>query len=69
MLTSPVFDEVRARTRQQDTVEVLQTRFPGQVPPALVERIQAEKDLNALGRLHKLAITATLDDFQKAVGG
>jgi hypothetical protein len=66
---SPYWDEVRAETRQLDTLEVLEARFPGEVTSALVERVKSEMDLAVLGRWLKLAGTArTLEAFQAGMG-
>jgi hypothetical protein len=66
---SPFQDEARQqgdlRTQRRNTVEVLETRFPGQVPTAVLERIYAETKLDTLMRWHRAAITLTLEAFQE----
>ena len=57
--------EERIRTRQKDVLQILETRFPGEVPAAVIKGIEAETDFDKLGRWHKLAITATLEKFQQ----
>jgi hypothetical protein len=66
--TSPLMDEARMegelKGRQQAMLEALETRFSDKVPPAVVARIKSEADLDKLRRWQKLAITATLEEFQ-----
>jgi hypothetical protein len=70
MLTvSPYMEEARnderVKTRRQDTRDVLDARFPGQVPAAVAQRISAETDLGTLSRWLRLAATETLAEFQR----
>ena len=46
------------RARREDLLRVLSARFPGPLPPPLTERLQAETDLEVLGRWITLAATA-----------
>ena len=66
--TVPFWDEVRDEARikltRKHTQDVLEMRFPNQVPAAVIERVNAETDLDKLDRWHKLAVTATLEAFQ-----
>jgi hypothetical protein len=70
--TVPFWDEVRQEERIKLTRKhvrgVLEARFPGRVPPGVIERINAETDFDTLERWHVLASTATLEAFQQAMG-
>jgi hypothetical protein len=65
---SPFMEEARQEERikltRKHTLDVLEKRFPGSVPAAIVACINAESDLDKLSRWHDLAITATLEQFQ-----
>jgi hypothetical protein len=69
---SPFAEEIRQEARiemaRKHTREALEMRFPNQVPAALIERVNAETNLDKLERWHKLAITATLEAFQQGMG-
>jgi hypothetical protein len=75
MKTSPLWDEAREEGRQEERVKltrkhtrgVLEARFPGQVPAAVIERINVETDFAKLERWHTLASTATLEKFQQGM--
>lgn len=57
--------EERIKVRRQVMLEVLEARFPGAVPTAVVQRINTETDLDKLIRWGKLAGTArTPEAFQ-----
>jgi hypothetical protein len=58
-------NEERLKLTRKYTREILDERFPGQVPAAVVARIDAETDLGKLGRWHRLAATATLEAFER----
>lgn len=65
---SPYMEEVReegrVQTRRQDTIEALEIHFPGAVPAAVVERTNAETDLERLRKWHRLAVKADLAAIQ-----
>lgn len=73
MKTAPMWDEVRQEERvkmaRKWVRDVLEARYPGTVPAAVVQRIGEEAAaLGTLERWHKLAITATLEAFQQGMG-
>jgi hypothetical protein len=68
-MTSPLWDEARAEgrveVRRQDTLEALEIHFPGAVPAAVVERINAETDLGRLRKWFGFAVRADLKAIQQ----
>jgi hypothetical protein len=63
--TSPLMDEVRAETRQKDTLEILKHRFPGAVSPKLEDQIKSQMNLDKLGEWVVLAATSdSVESFQ-----
>jgi hypothetical protein len=48
-----------------DTLDVLKTRFPGQLPESVVLKIYKTTNLDRLRHYHNLALTATLEQIRE----
>ena len=57
--------EKELQTRREDLIRVLERRFPGSVPPEVVETINAQPSVPMLRQWLDEAVTAsTIDDFR-----
>jgi hypothetical protein len=62
---SQIANDWQALARREDILDVLQVRFPGELPASILARIETRDDATILKRWHNLALTAaSLEQFE-----